>query len=105
MKRKTFLLSALIGAASFKLYNKRQTISREIKDKTRRINQGKQDLQQIQDSLAVIREEGQQVSLLGQNLSYQARVFQTEAQATLEEIKKILAKYKSPSDLPQSENQ
>lgn len=95
MKLRTFVLSGLIGAGLYKLYQSRHTIEAEIKDKTSRIKQGQQDLTQIQNSLATIQDEGNEASRVAQDLTYQARVFQTEAQATLQEINKILSKYKS----------
>ncbi|TWT09866.1 hypothetical protein [Streptococcus sp. sy004] len=103
MKLKTFILSGLVGATLYKLYDNRQVIEAEVKDKTNRLKQGKQDFSKAQDSLATIQKESQAVSKLGQDLSYQTRVFQTEVQATMQEINKLLNKYKTAKLLSTSD--
>ncbi|TWT14258.1 hypothetical protein [Streptococcus sp. sy010] len=100
MKLKTFILSGLVGATLYKLYDNRQVIETEVKDKTNRIQQGKQDLAKAQKSLKTIQKESLQASKLGQDFSYQARVFQIETQATLREINKLLSKYKATETNP-----
>ncbi|MGT2803030.1 hypothetical protein SAMN02910293_01975 [Streptococcus henryi] len=93
MKLKHFLAVGLASYAGYQAYKNRERIKNTVLVAIETREAMSLDLDKIKDSLSTIQEESYKVNQINQDLTYKFRVFEKEAQAHLNEIKSITAKY------------
>ncbi|MGT2926798.1 hypothetical protein [Streptococcus cuniculipharyngis] len=97
MKVKPFILSSLVGAALYKTYENRLVLKHTLKAKRELVKKSQEDITTIGHNLELVKEQTGNINQISQDLTYKFRVFNTEAQATIQEIKQILSKYQKDS--------
>ncbi|MGT2949442.1 hypothetical protein [Streptococcus devriesei] len=95
MKTKTFIISSILGAGLYRLYQKRDSLKNSLTESKQHFDQAKADLDNIKDNLLTISQQKENLAAISQDLAYKFRVFQEESQSHLAEIKKTAQKYES----------
>lgn len=103
MKFKPFLLASLAGAGLFKVYQEKDRLLSNFNEKRQLIKKSQEDVISAKENLDLIQEQVNHATQVGQELTYKYRVFNTEAQVSLTEIKKILAKYQKNETTSQND--
>lgn len=97
MKVKTFIVSSILGAGLYRLYQKRDVLQNSIAESKQHFDQAKADADNIKNSLLTINQQKEKLTAISQDLTYKFRVLQEESQSHLAEIKKTAQKY-GPKD-------
>ncbi|MBZ2025867.1 hypothetical protein K1I76_06955 [Streptococcus sanguinis] len=95
MKLSNIFLFIGAAAASYKLVENRQKIQEEIIETTDSLDKVKGSLANIQQNIAIIQEQKEQVKDMAQDLTYKYKVLENQAQVQIQQVKDIWAKYES----------
>lgn len=95
MKLSNIFLFIGAAAASYKLVENRQRIQEEIIETTDSLDKVKGSLANIQQNIAIIQEQKEQVKDMAQDLTYKYKVLENQAQVQIQQVKDIWAKYES----------
>ncbi|MGT2923868.1 hypothetical protein ACVR0O_01505 [Streptococcus caviae] len=95
MKVKTFIVSSILGAGLYLLYQKRHVLQNSLTESKQHFDRAKADADNIKNSLLTINQQTEKLAAISQELAYKFRVLQEESQSHLAEIKKTTQKYGS----------
>ena len=95
MKLSNIFLFIGAAAASYKLVENRQKIQEEIIETTDSLDKVKDSLANIQRNIAIIQEQKEQVKDIAQDLTYEYKVLENQAQVQIQQVKDIWEKYES----------
>ena len=95
MKLSNIFLFIGAAAASYKLVENRQKIQEEIIETTDSLDKVKGSLANIQQNIAIIQEQKEQVKDIAQDLTYKYKVLENQAQVQIQQVKDIWEKYES----------
>lgn len=94
MRLPLFLISSAIGAGVVLLKEHLHNLTKQATETKGQIQQAKHSVATIQNKLASIQKEKDNITNISHDLAYKLRVFNQETQAHLAEIQKITDKYK-----------
>ena len=95
MKLSNIFLFIGAAAASYKLVENRQKIQEEIIETTDSLDKVKGSLANIQQNIAIIQEQKEQVKDMAQDLTYKYKVLENQAQVQIQQVKDIWEKYEA----------
>ncbi|HFI0352875.1 TPA: chemotaxis protein [Streptococcus suis] len=94
MKLRNLLLALSAASATYLAISNREKIAKEIKDTKQIMTDMETSKNNIQEQLAIIQSFKEPLESLADDLQYKGRVYQQSITGNLEEIQKVMAKYK-----------
>lgn len=94
MKLRHLLLALSTASATYLAISNREKIAKEVKDTKQLVNDMEASKSNIQDQLAIIQSFQKPLQDLAADLQYKSRVYQQNISGNLDEIQKIVEKYK-----------
>ncbi|HEM4129640.1 TPA: chemotaxis protein [Streptococcus suis] len=94
MKLRNLLLALSAASATYLAISNREKIAKEIKDTKQIMTDMETSKANIQEQLAIIQSFKEPLESLANDLQYKGRVYQQSITGNLEEIQKVMAKYK-----------
>lgn len=94
---KKYIAAGLIGFAGYKLYQKKDDISQNVKHYKNQEKLIKDDITKIKSNINQILEQKDVLQDITKELNYKIRVFKDESQVRVDEINKRMAKYQDES--------
>ncbi|MCK3941932.1 chemotaxis protein [Streptococcus suis] len=94
MKLRNLLLALSAASATYLAISNREKIAKEIKDTKQIMTDMEANKNNIQEQLAIIQSFKEPLESLANDLQYKGRVYQQSITGNLEEIQKVMAKYK-----------
>ncbi|NQI69897.1 chemotaxis protein [Streptococcus suis] len=94
MKLRNLLLALSAASATYLAISNREKIAKEIKDTKQIMTDMEASKTNIQEQLAIIQSFKEPLESLANDLQYKSRVYQQSITGNLEEIQKVMAKYK-----------
>lgn len=93
MKIGHILALGAVAYGVYQAYTHREDIKKGLEDLSVSKDIISENLDNIQNNLAIIQDQREHIAKMSQDLSYKTRVFQKDAQARLDVIQERLAKY------------
>lgn len=94
MKLRNLLLALSAASATYLAISNREKIAKEVKDTKQIMTDMEASKTNIQEQLAIIQSFKEPLESLANDLQYKSRVYQQSITGNLEEIQKVMAKYK-----------
>lgn len=94
MKLRNLLLALSAASATYLAISNQEKIAKEVKDTKQIMTDMEASKSNIQDQLAIIQSFKEPLESLANDLQYKSRVYQQSITGNLEEIQKVMAKYK-----------
>ncbi|MCK3904784.1 chemotaxis protein [Streptococcus iners] len=94
MKLRNLLLALSAASATYLAISNREKIAKEVKDTKQIMTDMETSKANIQEQLAIIQSFKEPLESLANDLQYKSRVYQQSITGNLEEIQKVMAKYK-----------
>lgn len=94
MKLRNLLLALSAASATYLAISNREKIAKEVKDTKQLVIDMETSKTNIQDQLAIIQSFQKPLQEMFEDLQYKTRVYQQSIAGNLEEIQKVVAKYK-----------
>lgn len=94
MKLRNLLLALSAASATYLAISNREKIAKEVKDTKQIMTDMETSKANIQEQLAIIQNFKEPLESLANDLQYKGRVYQQSITGNLEEIQKVMAKYK-----------
>lgn len=94
MKLRHLLLALSTASATYLAISNREKIAKEVKDTKQIMTDMETSKANIQEQLAIIQNFKEPLESLANDLQYKGRVYQQSITGNLEEIQKVMAKYK-----------
>lgn len=94
MKLRNLLLALSAASATYLAISNREKIAKEVKDTKQIMTDMETSKANIQEQLAIIQSFKEPLESLASDLQYKSRVYQQSITGNLEEIQKVMAKYK-----------
>lgn len=94
MKLRNLLLALSAASATYLAISNREKIAKEVKDTKQIMTDMETSKTNIQEQLAIIQSFKEPLESLANDLQYKGRVYQQSITGNLEEIQKVMAKYK-----------
>lgn len=94
MKLRNLLLALSAASATYLAISNREKIAKEVKDTKQIMTDMEASKTNIQEQLAIIQSFKEPLESLAGDLQYKSRVYQQSITGNLEEIQKVMAKYK-----------
>lgn len=98
MKLRNLLLALSAASATYLAISNREKIAKEVKDTKQIMTDMEASKSNIQDQLAIIQSFKEPLESLANDLQYKSRVYQQSITGNLEEIQKVMAKYKKEDE-------
>ncbi|HFR3425024.1 TPA: chemotaxis protein [Streptococcus suis] len=94
MKLRNLLLALSAASATYLAISNREKIAKEVKDTKQIMTDMETSKTNIQEQLAIIQSFKEPLESLANDLQYKSRIYQQSITGNLEEIQKVMAKYK-----------
>ncbi|WP_105114448.1 chemotaxis protein [Streptococcus suis] len=94
MKLRHLLLTLSAASATYLAISNREKIAKEVKDTKQLVTDMEASRRNIQDQLEIIQSFQKPLQDLAADLQYKSRVYQQNISGNLDEIQKIVEKYK-----------
>ncbi|HFI0143248.1 TPA: chemotaxis protein [Streptococcus suis] len=94
MKVRHLLLALSAASATYLAISNREKIAKEVKDTKQLVTDMEASRRNIQDQLEIIQSFQKPLQDLAADLQYKSRVYQQNISGNLDEIQKIVEKYK-----------
>ncbi|HFU4222553.1 TPA: chemotaxis protein [Streptococcus suis] len=94
MKVRHLLLALSAASATYLAISNREKITKEVKDTKQLVTDMEASRRNIQDQLEIIQSFQKPLQDLAADLQYKSRVYQQNISGNLDEIQKIVEKYK-----------
>ncbi|HEL2401110.1 TPA: chemotaxis protein [Streptococcus suis] len=98
MKLRNLLLALSAASATYLAISNREKIAKEVKDTKQIMTDMETSKANIQEQLAIIQSFKEPLESLASDLQYKSRVYQQSITGNLEEIQKVMAKYKKEDE-------
>lgn len=98
MKLRNLLLALSAASATYLAISNREKIAKEVKDTKQIMTDMETSKANIQEQLAIIQNFKEPLESLADDLQYKSRVYQQSITGNLEEIQKVMAKYKKEDE-------
>ncbi|HFI0466816.1 TPA: chemotaxis protein [Streptococcus suis] len=94
MKLRNILITLSAAGATYLAISNREKIAKEVKDTKQLVTDMEASKTNIQDQLAIIQSFQKPLQDLAADLQYKSRVYQQSIAGNLDEIQKVVEKYK-----------
>ncbi|HFI0237138.1 TPA: chemotaxis protein [Streptococcus suis] len=94
MKLRNILIALSAAGATYLAISNREKIAKEVKDTKQLVTDMEASKTNIQDQLAIIQSFQKPLQDLAADLQYKSRVYQQSIAGNLDEIQKVVEKYK-----------
>ncbi|HFI0419858.1 TPA: chemotaxis protein [Streptococcus suis] len=94
MKLRNILLALSAASATYLAITNREKITKEVQDTKQLVTDMETSKTNIQDQLAIIQSFQKPLQEMVEDLQYKARVYQQSIAGNLDEIQKVVEKYK-----------